>query len=1096
MFELHLLGGFRLAQNGTPIASVSSQKQQALLAYLALHRNTPHARRHLSFLFWPDSSEKQARTNLRNLLHQLRSSFPDIERLLSFNTKNIQWRTDATCKLDVAEFESALGQVEAAGENGQRIQEALERAVALYAGDLLPGFYDDWLLGVQESLRVHFLHALDRLIVLLEDQRDYVRAIQYAVKLLHHEPLSEETYRRLMRLHALNQDRASAVSVYTKCVEVLQRELGIPPSIETLDLYQRLLDQQQKPRQPGHAHHSPAGQFRAMSAAPSVTITPLVGRQAAWQQLLTCWRSATQGKAQFVLISGEAGIGKTRLVEELMAWTARQGISSAIARCYAVEDSLSYGPVVAWLRSDPLQRRLPDLDQVWQIELARLLPELHKLGMPAPDPLTQGWQRQRLFDAVAQAVMAVRPPLLLVLDDIQWCDAETLEWLHYLLRTAGQARVLVAATLRSEENHADYPLTTWLHALQRHDVLSEIALGPLDQEETAQLANLIAGETLDADVNDRLYHETEGHPLFVVEVTRAGPHLVRSLPPPSWSPELPASWPVAMQLVIESRLNQLSSASRELINLAAVIGRRFTVDVLAAAGSVADHVLADGLDEALQRRLIREQGPDGYDFSHDRLREVAYTRLNQVRRRLLHRQVAEALEAVFADRLDDICSQLAVHCERAGLVEKAIGYYRQAAEAALRLYAHQDAVHLLTSALHVLEPLPHTAARDQLELGLCMMMGKVLLVARGFASPEVEQTYTRAWKLAQKLDDPSQRYPALWGFWAFYSTIGDMQKSIEVGRQLLDLAQTGEDEEQLLQAWRALGATYYQMGDFTRAREQYSQAIHLYDPSRHANQTSGYGMNAGVACLSIAAPTWWMLGYPEQALAYCHKSLALADELSDPASTGFALNYAASFHQFRGDSESSLSCSQTSIDLCSKYGYEQLLGSAMVLHGWAVAAQGEVKAGIAQIEQGVHRWRATGAEVFTPYFLFLLADANSMAGNVEKAFALLAEALTAMWERDERRGEPELHQLQGDLFLRQGDVDIAETCYQQALQVARLQQAKSLELRVALRLSRLWQQKSRSQQSLHLLADVYGWFTEGFDTPDLQEARKLLNVLE
>jgi predicted ATPase len=235
-----------------------------------------------------------------------------------------------------------------------------------------------------------------------------------------------------------------------------------------------------------------------------------------------------------------------------------------------------------------------------------------------------------------------------------------------------------------------------------------------------------------------------------------------------------------------------------------------------------------------------------------------------------------------------------------------------------------------------------------------------------------------------------------------------MQMSIEVGRQLLDLARSGGDEEQLLHAWRALGATYYQMGDFTRAREQYSQAIHLYNPRRHVPQTYNYGMNAGVVCLSVAAPTWWMLGYPEQALAYSDRALALAEDLSEPASTGFALNYAASFHQFRGDRARSRGCAQASIDLCRKYGYEQLLASAIVLNGWAAAAQGEAEEGIAQIEQGLQRWRATGAEVFTPYFSFLLADANTRAGNTEKALALLDQALTAMLEREERRGEPEL----------------------------------------------------------------------------------------
>jgi predicted ATPase len=256
--------------------------------------------------------------------------------------------------------------------------------------------------------------------------------------------------------------------------------------------------------------------------------------------------------------------------------------------------------------------------------------------------LTQGWQRQRLFEAVAHAVTSARPPLLLVLDDIQWCDAETLEWLHYLLRSCGPARLLVVATLRIEEIQAVHALASWQHSLQRMGTLYQIPLGPLNRAETAQLAALVADQPLEPAANDRLYRQTEGHPLFVVEMTRAGADPAHMQPPsPDSADALAAPLPVAplplgMRSVIESRLNQLSPSSRELINLAAVIGRQFTLDVLSTAGGADALALADGLDEALQCRIIREQGIDGYDFSHDRIREAAYTTLSHVRRRLLH----------------------------------------------------------------------------------------------------------------------------------------------------------------------------------------------------------------------------------------------------------------------------------------------------------------------------------------------------------------------------------------------------------------------------------------------------------------------------
>ncbi|MBX3000005.1 MAG: AAA family ATPase [Caldilineaceae bacterium] len=1083
MLHLQLLGDFRLVHNGIPITSISSQRQQSLLAYLALHSDTPQTRQHLAFLFWLDSNEAQARTNLRNLLHQLRRDLPQVERLLCISTKSVEWRSEAECSVDVAEFERALRQAEEAGADEQRIQAALEQAFACYTGDLLPALYDEWVLAERERLHTLFLQALDRLVVLLEGQRDYTRAIGYAVQLLHHDPLHEATYRRLMRLHALNHDRAAALRVYAACVEMLQRELGVAPGDETLALYQHLVSEDDLSR-PSPESGSP------------IASTPLVGRQTAWRQVMDRWQRAAGGEPHLLLISGEAGIGKTRLAEELVQWTTRQGIAAAVARCYAVEESLSYGPVVSWLRSDPLQRVLPELDPVWQVELARLLPELHRPGLPQPEALTQGWQRQRLFEAVARAVMAVRPPLLLVLDDIQWCDAETLEWLHYLLRTCQQTRLLVAATLRIEEIDPGHLLVTWQQALQRQGMVCEVALGPLNQVQTEQLAALVAGQPLAAEVSDLLYRETEGHPLFIVEATRAGPDMARTLQPLSWSPELLAPLPTAMQLVIETRLNQLSLPSRQLINLAAVIGRQFTIDVLAAASGVDAQTLADGLDEALQRRIIREQGADGYDFSHDRIRETAYTTLSHIRRRLLHGQVAAALESVFDGRIEDVCGQLALHCERAGLTEQAVGYYRQAAETALRLYAHEDAIHLLSKSLQVLNALPQTPEREQRELDLQLMLGAGLTITRGYAAREVGEVYTRARMLAQRVEDKTLQFSALWGMRMFYANAGQSRVAVELGWQLLDLALAAGDEEMQLRARQSLGGALLHHGQFVLARDTLEQGVALYDPRRNRAQRFYYEIDPGVSCYALLILTLQMLGYPEQAQVRCHQTMSLIDELDHPASSVLALNYICSYHWMRGDAESNLACAERSLALCDKYGFTQLLGGALISRGNALADLGEIDEGITLLEQGVEMWEATGARNLVPFFLFMLANACTKAGQHERALSLLEDALAEMVERDERRAESELLRLKASLLHRRGAAPAqVEAIYQQALEIARVQQAKMLELRAAVDLSRFWQEQGRSAEARQLLADVYGWFTEGFDIPDLQEAGRLLNTL-
>jgi hypothetical protein len=430
-------------------------------------------------------------------------------------------------------------------------------------------------------------------------------------------------------------------------------------------------------------------------------------------------------------------------------------------------------------------------------------------------------------------------------------------------------------------------------------------------------------------------------------MTRAGADPAHMQPPSPDSADglaapLPvAPLPVGMRSVIESRLNQLSPSSRELINLAAVIGRQFTLDVLSTASGADALALADGLDEALQCRIIREQGIDGYDFSHDRIREAAYTTLSHVRRRLLHRQVADALIAVFEGRIDDVCGQLALHCERAGLVEQAGGYYRQAAEAALRLYAHEDAIHLLSKSLKVLNSLPQTPERDRQELDLQLILGAALTITRGYAAGEVGEVYTRAHMLAQSGEDKTLQFSALWGLRMFYANVGQSRVAVELGWQLLDLALAAGDEEMQLRARQSLGGALLHHGQFVLARDTLEQGVALYDPRRNRTQRFYYEIDPGISCSALLIPTLWMLGYPEQAQVRCHQTMALIDELNHPASSVLALNYMCWYHWMRGDAERNLACAERSLALCDKHGFTQLLGGALVSKGNALVGSGK-----------------------------------------------------------------------------------------------------------------------------------------------------------
>jgi len=697
--QIHLLGDFRLVYNSTPVTSVNTARLQALLAYLVLHRNAPQPRYHLAFLFWPDSTEAQAHTNLRNLLHLLRHALPDADRFLHTDTQTLQWRADAPFTLDVADFESAVAQAEQAGDQAA-VRKALGEAVASYRGDLLPSCYDDWIVPERERLRQAFTRALERLIVLLEDQRDYRTAIGYAQRLLRHDPLHEATCRRLMRLHALSGDRAGALRAYHTCATILQRELAVEPSPATREAYERLLQTDALP---------------APSPAPPVglaAVSPLVGRHQEWVRLQETWQAASAGRPHFVLVTGEAGIGKTRLAEELVQWAERQGIATATARCYAAEGALAYAPVVAWLRARPL----PPLEPVWCSEIARLLPELlaEQPDLSPPGPLTEAWQRQRFFESLARAILGGSQPLLLLIDALQWCDRGTLEWLHYLLRLDPQARLLVVGTCRPEEMGDDHPLASLLQALHHDEQLTEIELGTLDEAETVSLTANVAGGELDPDLAACLYRETEGIPLFVMEIVRSG------LPVGDQEPEAgewetvcwPEPLPARVKAALMARLAQLSPPTRELAGVAATIGREFTFTVLARASELDEDTLVRALDELWQRRIVREQGADAYDFSHDKFREAAYASLSAARQRLLHRRVAQALEAVYADDLDPVSAQVAAHYERASLPEQATLYYQRAAEAAQRIYDNEESVRYFRRALALLEAAPLDESRE------------------------------------------------------------------------------------------------------------------------------------------------------------------------------------------------------------------------------------------------------------------------------------------------------------------------------------------------------------------------------------------------
>jgi predicted ATPase len=843
----------------------------------------------------------------------------------------------------------------------------------------------------------------------------------------------------------------------------------------------------------------------------SVTgLTPLVGRDAEMTLLLERWAQSRQGMGQVVLLSGEAGIGKSRLVEVLCERAYSEGATRMVFRCSPYHHNSALYPVIDHLqrllhrhRDDTPEAKLDKLEQALctsHLPLAEVVPLCAALlSVPLsehypPLHLTPQLQRQKTQEALVAWLLeeAERQPVLAVWEDLHWADPSTLDALGLVLEQVPTARMLNLLTYRPEFRP---PWATRSHVTQ-------VTLGRLGcPQAEAMLTSLTGGKALPADVVEQVLAKTDGVPLFIEELVKmilesglvrenAG-HYVLAGPLP------PLAIPSTLHDSLMARLDRLSTA-RELAQLGAVLGREFSYELLQAVAPVDETTLQQGMRQLVDAELVYQRGlppHSRYVFKHALIQDAAYQSLLKSTRQQYHQRIAQVLGTRFPEIAETQPELVAHHYTEAGLGAQALGYWQQAGQQAIERSANLEAISHLTKGLEVLQTLPETSERIQQELTFRIALGASLMVTKGYGALEAAQCYTRAWELSRQVGESLQLFQALCGLHRFYLLQAELQPARELGAQLLSLAQRGQEPALLLEARRTLGQTCFWLGEFPIAQGHIEQGIALYAPKQRHLKALLYGRDPGVDCYSYAAVILWFLGYPDQALKRKNEALTLVQELSHPFSLASAFGFAGFLHTLRREGQASQEQAEVTMALATEQGFAHWLAHGMIFRGWALAEQGEE--GTDQIRQGIDAWRAAGDELARPYCLVLLAEACAKGGQAEEGLSALAEALAAVHKTGERFYEAELYRLQGELLLTRSTCQTAEAeaCFHQALDITRRQQAKSLELRAAMSLSRLWQRLGKHAEAHQLLAEIYGWFTEGFDTADLQEARALLAEL-
>jgi class 3 adenylate cyclase/predicted ATPase len=851
-----------------------------------------------------------------------------------------------------------------------------------------------------------------------------------------------------------------------------------------------------------------------LEAAGSTGLTPLVGREQEIALLLERWGQVKEGSGQVVLLSGEAGIGKSRLVQVLTEQVATESQAWLTpCQCSPYYQNSALYPIIDLLERVALQferdetphqklRKLEGFLVQYGLPLAEAVPLFAALlSLPlgadyAPLTMSPERQKQQTLQALLTILLriAAQWPVLFVMEDLHWVDPTTLEFLSLLVDQGPTARLLTLLTFRPDFRP---PWTGRAH-------LTQVTLPRLPRHQAAELTGRVAhGKALPPEVVTQVVAKTDGVPLFVEELTKmvleSGLLQEREERYALTGPLPPLAIPATLHDSLMARLDRLATV-KALAQLGATLGREFAYALLQAVSPWDEGTLQQGLRQLVTAEFLYQQGVPpqaAYRFKHALIQDTAYQSLLRSTRQQYHQRIAEVLEAQFPETVATQPELVAQHYTAAGCAEQAILYWLRAGQHASDRSANVEAISHVTAGLELLKTLPETPEHTQQALTLYITLGAALLMTKGQAAPEVEHAYTQARALCQQVGETPELVPVLFGLWRLYVMRPQFHTARELGDTLLRLAQRVDDPALAVIAHYALGLMWFYLAALPAARLHLEEASARYTPAQRRAPVFRMGVDPGVSCRAFAGVTLWLLGYPAQALAHIHDALALAHELSHPYSLVCARCWVAIVSQLRRDVPAVHGQAEAAVALATAQGFPLFVAWGTSLRGWALALQGQGEAGLAQLRQGIAAERATGAALGVPYRCTLLADVVDRLGHPADGLQALAEAHTLVEQHEERWWEAEVCRLRGVMLLRQPGTPPAEveTWLQRALDVARRQEAKSLELRAAMSLARLWQQQGKRAEAYDLLTPIYGWFTEGFDTADLHEAKALLEEL-